>query len=100
MSEPFVGRPTEHHAYRPVFQEQDICPACTLWPDRIVNWPCDVEREREKARAAIKALEDRLAAAPEVVVDERLGLPTRCTVKVGGVVIFSGVSDVVLLERQ
>lgn len=32
--------PMGHYAYRPAFQEEDICPTCTRYPDDVVAWPC------------------------------------------------------------
>lgn len=86
---PFVSpEPSEHMAYRPPFQEEDICPSCTLFPYRIVNWPCDVEQEREKNRA----LRIILSQAPEVTIIRAAGKPDQCIVKRNGVEVFHGFS--------
>ena len=37
--------PYNHYPYRPAFQEEDICPTCSRYPD-FVAWPCPTARLR------------------------------------------------------
>ena len=58
---------SEHHPYRPVFQEGDICPACSGFGSvGVVPWPCGPVR-----------MADALDAVLALCADARgsLGLP-------------------------
>ena len=45
---------SEHHPYRPVFQEGDICPACSRFGNvGVVPWPCGPVRMADALDAVL-----------------------------------------------